>query len=223
METVGVPLSPWIRFVLAANKQLFDCFQRCRGDFPQIESFQPTCRDLQWHGQWKEVQIVVATLLNFASFSLRDSTVQGATLAYGDDPPCKDLRAFARISCEQLLMIWAMMFPLQLDRYSVFDCMSWIGLQQKLQIHSAKVSLWTINVALECHQLGAPLFHARICHEFRFFSCHLRYTRFGHINQRLAPDCSHGSSRKQFSRFFISKFRVSAFCRSLLFCLYICA
>lgn len=98
--------------------------------------FSTNLQVLQWHGQWKGVQIVVATLLSFASFSLRDSTVQGATLAYGDDPPCKDLRAFARISCEQLLMIWAMMFPFQFDGYSVFDCTSWIGLQQKLQIHS---------------------------------------------------------------------------------------
>lgn len=29
-----------------------------------------------------------------------------------------------------------MMFPFQIDGYSVFDCTSWIGLQEKLQIHS---------------------------------------------------------------------------------------
>ena len=39
-------------------------------------------------------------------------------------------------------------------------------------------------------------------YEFRlFFCCHLCYAGFGHINQKLAPYCSRGSSRKQFSSF----------------------
>ena len=207
METVGVPLSPWIRFVLAANKQLFDCFQRCRGDFPQIESFQPTCRDWQWHGQCKEVQIVVATLLNFASFSLWDSTVQGATLAYGDDPPCKDLRAFARISCEKKLMIWAMMFPFEFDGYSVFDCTSWMGLQEKLQIHAEitdslrKSFLSGQSVQhLNATSLELSCFMLEYVTWFSFFSVGIFAIQdlygFGHINEKLAPDCSRGSSRK---------------------------
>ena len=37
---------------------------------------------------------------------------------------------------------------------------------------------------------------------FAFFCCHLRYAGFGHINQKPAPYCSRGSSRKQFSGFF---------------------
>ena len=54
---------------------------------------------------------------------------------------------------------------------------------------------------------------------FAFFCCHLRYAGFGHINQKIAPHCSRGSSRKQFSHFLMWKLRGSAFCRNLSFCL----
>ena len=45
------------------------------------------------------------------------------------------------------------------------------------------------------------------------------------MNQKLAPDCSRGSSRKQSSRFLMLKFRGSVFCRILGFCVlhFICA
>ena len=54
---------------------------------------------------------------------------------------------------------------------------------------------------------------------FAFFCCHLRYAGFGHINQKLSPYCSRGSSRKQYSHFFMRKLRGSAFCRNLSLCL----
>ena len=54
---------------------------------------------------------------------------------------------------------------------------------------------------------------------FAFFCCHLRYAGFGHINQKLSPYCSRGSSRKQYSHFFMWKLRGSAFCRNLSLCL----
>ena len=54
---------------------------------------------------------------------------------------------------------------------------------------------------------------------FAFFCCHLRYAGFGHINQKLSPYCSRGSSRKQYSHFIMWKLRGSAFCRNLSLCL----
>ena len=39
------------------------------------------------------------------------------------------------------------------------------------------------------------------------------------MNQKIAPDCSRGSSRKQYSRFLMWKLRGSAFCRNLSCCL----
>ena len=71
---------------------------------------------------------------------------------------------------------------------------------QKLQIHCATVSsvnnqysVW----AFECHQLGATLFHAGICHMiFVFFSWHLRYTGFGWIWTYQSKTCTGLQSRK---------------------------
>ena len=54
---------------------------------------------------------------------------------------------------------------------------------------------------------------------FAFFCCHLRYAGFGHINQKLSPYCTRGSSRKQYSHIFMWKLRGSAFCRNLSLCL----
>ena len=56
---------------------------------------------------------------------------------------------------------------------------------------------WTISTAFECHQLGATLFHAGICHMiFVFFSWHFRYTGFVWIWTYQWKTCTGLQSRK---------------------------
>ena len=52
-----------------------------------------------------------------------------------------------------------------------------------------------------------------------FFAVIFAMLDLGHINQKLSPYCSRGSSRKQYSHFIMWKLRGSAFCRNLSLCL----